>query len=827
MTSHWCDFQNANVIMAIGSNNAENHPVSAAWVQDAIAKNNAPYIVVDPRFTRSAALADIYAPIRSGTDIAFFGGMIKYILDNDRWQKEYVENYTNASYLVNPDFGFDDATGLFTGWDGDKKVYEKDTWVYETAEEIPWDVEGAYAWTQDEGVPEFTPLIHRVPAKDPTLTAPNCCFQLLKKHYERYDIDTVVRVTGMPKDKVEQIYDVFTSTGAPEKAGTIFYALGQTQHHYGTQNIRAMAVLQLLLGNVGVAGGGINALRGEANVQGSTDMCVLAPNIPGYLNIPNAGKTPTLRDYLEKETDADGYYSNKPKFLISYLKELYGDYATLENDYAYDMLPKISKPGAMYSHTPVFEEMMAGKIKGYIVFGQNPCNSAANASFVRRAMCNLDWMVSVDLYDTETSSFWRAPDIDPAQCQTTVYSLPAAGHYEKDGSISHSGRWIQWRFEAVPPLGNALSDMKILHKLYMGLKKLYEAEGGPVAEQITKLNWPYETDGEGDVLKVSHALNGYDVSTGKLLKNFTELKADGSTACGNWIYSGFFNNNDAPFDPAQQPTASRIKDDPSGLGLYPQWSFAWPVNRRVLYNRASADMQGKPFNPDAVLVEWDGSKWILNDVPDFVATKTLADGTVEQVPPNNKAFMMAWEQNARLWAPGLADGPFPEHYEPFESPADNKLNGASHSPCIQFAEYESVKQGSRDEFPIIATSYSFTEMWQSGSQTRNLPWLVEVRPEMFIEISKELAEEKGIANGDIVRVWNNRGEIEAPACVTIRLRPFDIDGEKVHEIGVPRHWGWASGHSTGPVANDLTPNVGDANSFIPEYKAFLVNIEKK
>lgn len=834
MTSHYADIQNADIIMACGSNNAENHPVTMRWVQDALERQGGKYIVVDPRFTRSASLADIYAPIRSGTDIAFYGGMLRYIIENDRWQKEYVTNYTNASYLVNPEYGFDEATGLFTGWNEEKKQYDTKTWSYQVAEEIPWDTSTTYAWTQAPGVPEFTLPVEKVAKKDPTLQDPQCVFQLLKKHYERYTPEMVSRVTGIPQDKLLEVYDVFTSSGEPGKAGTILYALGQTQHTYGTQNIRAMAVMQLLLGNVGIPGGGVNALRGEANVQGSTDQGVLAPNFPGYMSWPTSAKHPSLAKWLSAETIAAGYWSNKPKFFISSLKEWYGDFATIENDFAYDYLPKLGSKNV--THTMIFEHIAAGDIKGLFLFGQNPCNSAANTKFVRETLTKLDWLVSVDLFETETGAFFKAPDLKAADIKTEVYQLPAASHYEKPGSISNSGRWIQWRFEAVKPVGEALPDMKILTKLALKLKELYEAESGPVADQILKLNWPYLTDGEGDIHKAAWSMNGYvvadtDIEGGKvkLLKNFTKLKADGTTACANWIYSGYFNNNEAPLDPTQQPTASRVKDDPSDLKLHPKWSFAWPVNRRILYNRASADMKGKPWDPKRALVEWDGAEWKNNDVPDFAWNKTdpVTGEITEYIPPNNKAFFMNAEYNARLWAyTGLKDGPFPEHYEPFESPAKNLLNGSQNTPCIQFAGNESVKRGDPADFPFVATSYSFTELWQAGAQTRNLPWLAEVRPWMFVEISKELAEEKGIENGDTVRVFNNRGSIECPAMVTVRLKPLEVDGKTTHQIGVPRHWGWAAGHTRGPVGNDLTPNVGDPNSFIPEYKAFLVNLEK-
>ena len=466
MTSHWCDFQNSDVIMAIGSNNVENHPLSAAWVQDAIARNNATYIVVDPRFTRSASLADIYAPLRSGTDIAFFGGLINYIIENDLWQKEYVLNYTNASYLVNPDFAFEEATGMFTGWDEEKRAYATTSWTYQIESETPWDVSatGPFAWTQAPGVPEFTPLVNKVAKKDATLTDPHCVFQLLKQQYSRYSAELVSSITGMPQDKMLEIWAAYAATGAADKAGTILYALGQTQHHYGTQNIRIMAVLQLLLGNIGVAGGGINALRGEPNVQGSTDMCVLATDFPGYLKMPTVAKHASLSKWIESETVSAGYYTNKPKFFVSALKELYGEYATVENDYAYDMLPKLGKGN--YTHTMVFEKMDSGDIKGYFLWGQNPCNSAANTGFVRRSMAKLDWLVVADLYETESASFWKAPDMDPASVNTEVYLLPSASHFEKQGSISNSGRWIQWRFKAVEPLGDSLPDMEILDRLH-------------------------------------------------------------------------------------------------------------------------------------------------------------------------------------------------------------------------------------------------------------------------------------------------------------------------------------------------------------------------
>ena len=825
MTNHFCDFKNADVILTIGSNNAENHPVTMAWVQEARAKGGK-YIVVDPRFTRSASLADVYAPLRSGTDISFFGGLMNYIIEKELWQKEYVTNYTTATFLVNPEYKFTDTDGLFSGWDDTKSSYDNATWKYQVEKEEPWDTSatGPYAWTKAPGVPAFTPLVNKVAKKDPTMQDPNCVWQLTKKHYARYTPEMVSKITGCPTDKLLEVYEIFAATGEPGKAGTILYGMGQTQHTYGTQNVRAMAVLQLLLGNIGVPGGGINALRGEANVQGSTDMGVLSNNLPSYHNVPTQAKHKTLRDWIEVETASAGYQSNKPKFFVSQLKEIYGPYATAENDYAYDMLPKLN--AINHTHIGVFESIGEGIVKGMMCWGQNPAVGGPNASFEREMMAKLDWLVAVDLWETETASFWKAPGVDSASIQTEVFMLPASAHFEKQGSVSNSGRWVQWRYKAVDSPGEATDDFDIMHELYKKLKDLFEADGGPNPDQFTKLHWPYETDGKADITKVAQGMNGYTVKDGKLALNFTKLAADGSTACGVWIYSGYFNNNDAPGDPAQQPTGSRGKEDPGDLGLFPKWAFSWPLNRRLLYNRASADMQGKPWNPAKSLVEWDGTKWLHNDVPDFGFQVATPDGKITPTPPNNKAFIMTTEQGAALFAAGLKDGPLPEHYEPFESPTTNLLNGGQSNPALTFGKATSVQPGDPKKYPIVCTTYRVTEHWQTGGMTRNIPWLAEAMPKMFVEMSKELAKEKGVVNGDQVRVFNERGSIEMVAMVTPRFKPFNIDGKVVHQVGMPWHWGYAGGQATGAIANDLTPNVGDANTSIPEYKAYLVNVEK-
>ena len=833
MTSHWCDFQNADVIMNIGSNSAENHPVSSKWIHKAH-ERGAKWIVVDPRYTRTAEQADIYCPIRSGTDIAFYGGLYNYIIENDLWQHEYVLNYTNASYLLDPEYEFDPATGFFSGWDEEAGKYSNHSWHYQVESETVWDTSegGDYAWAAAEGVPEFTPPVVQHPKRDMTLQDPLCVFQQFKKHYSRYDMDTVCSICGMDKETLELVYSTYASTGQPGKAGAVLYALGQTQHTYGAQNTRAMSVLQLLLGNIGVPGGGLNALRGEPNVQGATDMGMLVNEHPAYLKWANTTDRSSLRKWLESQTYSDGYYTNKPKFLISSLKEWFGENATVENDYGYDWWPKVpTSPD--FTMMSTFELMDQGVIKGYFNWGMNPCHSAPNAGFVRRSMAKLDWLVVADQVATESATFWKAPDMNPEEIDTTVYFLPCALIYEKPGIILNSGRWMQYRNKAVEPWDMAKPDYEMCDLIWREVCRLYEEEGGANPDPILKTKWDYYVDGKIDPRPVAWALNGYRVAGTEcnttsaapktdLVPGYGDLKADGSTACAMWIYSGFWSNNDAPLDAAEQPIGRRDNSDASGIGLNSTWAYAWPNNRRILYNRASADMAGKPWNPEKVLVEWTGDKWNLVDAADFVAAKNG-----KPVPPNDKAFFMLWEQNGRLESYGMADGPLPEHYEPFETPVEsNPLNGALNSPCMQFARNESTRKGDSAEYPIVATTYSVTEMWQTGGQSRMCPALVEAMPSQFVEISEELAAEKGIEKGDKVRVFNNRGSVVVDAMVTKRIKPLTVHGETQHLVGLTHHYSWAGVFGTGDTVNDLTPNVGDPNSFTPEYKAFLVDIEK-
>ena len=899
--------QNADVILNCGSNSVENHPVSAKWLHKAHEKG-AKWIVVDPRYTRTAEQADIYCPIRSGTDIAFYGGLYNYIIEHliepglatylktgkqTDYNFEYLINYTNASYILEHDFNFDVESGLFSGWNEDSETYDSHSWHYETEKNVPWDTSasGAYNWSVKPGVPKFDKPVLTVPKQDKTLTNPRCVYQTFKKHYSRYTMDMVCNVCGMDKADLETVYSTWCLSCAPGKSGNILYALGQTQHTYGAQNTRAMSVLQLLSGNIGVPGGGVCALRGEPNVQGATDMGMLVNEQPAYLKWANTTDRDSLAHWLESQTYSDGYYTNKPKFMVSQLKEWYGKNATYENDYGYDWWPKVpSHDGSDWSEMSSFEKMKEGIIKGYFAWGMNPCHSAPNAGNVRRSMANMDWLVVVDQVITETADFWCAPGMDATKVPTTCFFLPCALIYEKPGTILNSGRWMQWRYQAVEPWDEAKPDYEICDLIWTKICELYENEKDDEKtanpDPILKMKWDYYLDGKIDPIPVSWALNGYaikgtdwtkdnlvsntvsvptdfennNIGSGKrkkdgtlksgsinLLPGYSALAADGSTACGMWIYSGFFCNNDAPLDPAVQPVARRNNKDTSSLGLYSDWAFAWPNNRRIIYNRASADMNGQPWAEDKALVKWDKKKkaWITGyengmDIPDFAAAKTLANGTSEPIAPNNKAFFMLWEQNGRLESYGMVDGPLPEHYEPFETPlSENPLNGSLNSPCFlgrpakdkqlgtNFSD-ESTRHGTVDEFPIVATTYSVTEHWQTGGQTRACPANVEIWPGDMIELSHELAKEKGINSGDRVCVWNKRAKVYLTAVVTNRVRPLTVMGKTQHLVGMTHHFGWSKlfGSVDYGTVNDLTPNVGDPNSQTPEYKAFLVDIKK-
>jgi formate dehydrogenase major subunit len=791
----------------MGSNAAENHPISFLYVEKA-RQAGAKLISVDPRFTRTSAKADIYAPLRSGTDIAFLGGMIKYILEEGLYQEQYVAQYTNAPFLVNKKFGFKD--GLFAGYDPKKRSYDKSAWAFQM---------------DKNGVPKM----------DRSMKDRNCVFQLLKKHYKRYDIKTVSKITGTPEEKLAEIYKTYSATGALGKAGTIMYAMGWTQHTVGVQNIRTMAMIQLLLGNMGVAGGGVNALRGESNVQGSTDHCLLWHIWPGYLKTPRASNT-SLAVYNEKWTPSSkdplsaNWWQNYPKYSVSLLKSFFGDEATADNEFGYQWLPKVDD-GKAYSWLDLFDEMYKGNFAGFFAWGQNPACSGANANKVREALSQLDWMVNVNLFDNETGSFWKGPGQNPTLIKTEVFMLPAAVSVEKEGSITNSGRWMQWRYQGPKPLGNSRPDGDIILALGEKIKEIYREKGGVFPTPLLKLKWDYTTGGAYDPHKVAKEINGYflqDVTIkgktyakGTLVPSFAFLQSDGSTSSGNWLYCNSYTEK------GNMAARRSNKDAANGIGLYPEFSWCWPVNRRIIYNRASVDPKGQPWDKEQWVIRWTGSGW-EGDVPDGGwPPLENADGTPN--PKSKYPFIMRKHGHGQIFGPGLADGPFPEHYEPLECPVDrNLLNDQLLNPVAPIYETKADAFATCDpRYPYVASTYRVSEHWQTGLMTRYQPYLLELQPQVFVEMSEELAGLKGITGGERVKVVSARGSLECTAIVTKRFKPFQIAGATIHQVGIPWHYGWRWPEtSVEDSANLLTPSTGDPNTRIPETKAFMVNVVK-
>ena len=809
MTNHWIDIKNSDCILIMGSNAAENHPISFKYVTEA-QQNGAKLISVDPRFTRTSSRADMYAPMRSGTDIAILGGMIKYIIDNNLYNKEYAAAYTNAPFIVGRDFGFDD--GLFAGYNKQTKSYDKKKWAFEM------DANG-------------------VPKMDRSLKHPRCVFQILKKHFSRYNVELVSKISGTPQADLLKIYQTYAATGARGKAGTIMYAMGWTQHTVGTQNIRTMAIIQLLLGNMGVAGGGVNALRGESNVQGSTDHCLLWHIWPGYLKTPRASNF-SLAAYNEKWTPKSNdplsanWWQNYPKYSISLLKSFFGENATPKNDYGYDWLPKVDD-GKHYSWLDLFDEMYKGNFKGFFAWGQNPACSGAHASKTRDAMKNLDWMVNVNIFDNETGSFWRGPGMDPAKIKTEVFFLPAAVSVEKEGSITNSGRWMQWRYEGPKPLGDSRSDGQIIMELGNKIKDQYK-EDGVFPEPIRNLKWDYLSKGKYDPHAVAKEINGYflkDVTVkgkvykkGTLVPSFAFLQADGSTSSANWLYCNSYTEK------GNMAARRSTQDASNNIGLYPGFSWCWPVNRRIIYNRASVDLQGQPWDKANWVIKWDGAKWSGGDVPDGGWPPL---GSLDNPNPKARhAFIMRKHGHGQIFGPGRADGPLPEHYEPMECPVEkNFMSGTYTNPTAAvYGSAADVYKTCDPRYPFVGTTYRVVEHWQTGVMTRHQPWLLELQPQVFVEMSEELAKLKGIKNGERVMATSARGQLECTAIVTKRFKPLKVAGQlgsEVHQVGFPWCYGWqkpASGKEES--ANLLTPSTGDPNTRIPETKAFMVNIQK-
>ncbi len=807
MTNHWVDIKNANVVVVMGGNAAEAHPCGFKWVTEAKAHNKARLIVVDPRFTRSAAVADYYVPIRSGSDIAFLGGLINYLLTHDKIQHEYVKKYSDGTFLVSNDYHFTD--GLFSGYDKDKRKYDKASWSYQKGKD-------GYVLV------------------DETLQNPRCVFNLMKQHYARYTPEMVTRITGTPKEQFLKVCEMIAETSAPDKTTTFLYALGWTQHSTGSQMIRTTAMIQILLGNIGMAGGGVNALRGHSNIQGATDLGLLSNLLPGYMTLAGE-KEQDFQAFLDKRAlkplrpGQMSYWQNYPKFHVSLMKAWYGDAATRENNWCYDWLPKLDK---VYDVLQVFELMHQGKINGYFAQGFNALASFPDKAKIGGALAKLKYLVVIDPLATETSEFWKNfgafNDVDASKIQTEVFRLPSTCFAEEDGSLVSSSRVLQWHYKGADAPGEARGDAEIMAGLFLKLRELYRKEGGAFPGPILNLTWPYKIADSPSSEELAREFSGKALANvkdpkdptkvlamaGEQLAGFAQLRDDGSTACGCWLFSGSWSQ-------AGNLMARRDNSDPSGLGNTPNWAYAWPANRRILYNRASCDPSGKPWDAKRKVISWNAkeSKWAGMDVPDM-----RPDAAPEE---NVGPFIMNPEGVARLFAiDKMAEGPFPEHYEPFETPIDtNPLHPKVVSnPAARVFKDDMEAFGNYKNFPYVGTTYRLTEHFHFWTKHAVLNAILQ--PEQFVEIGEELAREKDIKAGDRIKVSSNRGHIKAVAVVTKRIKALDVDGKKIHTVGIPIHWGFKGVAKNGYIANTLTPFVGDANTQTPEFKSFLVNIEK-
>jgi formate dehydrogenase major subunit len=801
------DLVNADCILIEGSNFAEAHPVGFRFVMEA-KERGATIIHVDPRFTRTSAVADIYAPMRSGTDIVFLGAIINDLLSNEKYFKEYVAAYTNAPFIVSADFkDTEDLDGVFSGYDPDKLVYDFSTWT----------------WERDEKGHIKT---------DPSMQHERCVLNLLRKHYSRYTPEMVEQVCGTPRRLFDKIAQTLAKNSGRDRTTAFAYAVGWTQHTNGVQFIRTAAVLQLLLGNIGRPGGGIMALRGHADIQGATDIATLYDLLPGYLPMPSANKDEqTLADYLKLETKKTGWWVNTPKYVVSLLKAFYGDAATKENDYCYSYLPQLIGDHSQLVTTIAMKD---GEVQGYICIGQNPGASGQNAEMTKAALESLQWFVNIDSYDNETVSFWRREGADPSKVATEVFFLPAATVLEKEGTMTQTSRLLQWHDKAVEPAGESKSDAWYFTWFAKRLKELYAGSTDTKDRPILDMTWSYDSDdpharekGEPSVLKVMQEINGYYTATGEQVATFADLKDDGSTACGGWIYTGV----------CPDKTTNRARSrDASGPYTAPNWGWAWPANRRTLYNRASADAAGNPWSERKKYVWWDAEakKWTGVDVPDFPV------GKAPDTPANRDAggmdfhsgadpFIMMLDGKGQIFVPAgaLKDAPIPVHYEPQQSVVENALYKQQSSPV--FGRYDRddnpYNKPVDERYPYVMTTYRITE--QSGIMTRYVPWLAELQPSAFCEIDPELAVEKGIKSGDWVTLSTALGEIEVRALVSGRMRPLRLGkGKRVHQIGVPYNYGNMVALARGDSVGTLIPISLEPNVSIHESKTLTCNIRR-
>jgi formate dehydrogenase major subunit len=822
---------------------AEAHPVGFQWVMEAKARG-ATVIHVDPRFSRTSAVADLHVPIRPGADIAFVGGLINYVLRSEKYFRDYVLAYTNAPVILTEDFAdTEDLDGVFSGLDAENRVYDSDTWRYQGQEVRPASGErdidperlrSMREAARGEAHGSGGAAAHPSPDTDETLQHPRCVFQVLKRHFARYTPEMVAKVAGVPEDLFAQVCGHVTENSGPDRTTAFVYSLGWTQHTVGVQYIRTAAILQALLGNMGRPGGGIMALRGHASIQGSTDIPTLFDLLPGYLPMPHAHGQHDLDSYVEAERTEKGFWANTGDYMVSLLKAWWGDAATAENDFCFDYLPRLTG-----SHS-TYETAMAqieGICKGYILFGQNPAVGSANSRIQRLGMANLDWLVVRDLVMIESATWWKdGPEIETGEMRTEdigteVFFMPAAAHTEKDGSFTNTQRMLQWHHTAVEPAGDARSDLWFAYHLGRRIRQKLASSSDEMDRPVQDLTWDYPVHGsqdEPDADAILAEINGWDAD-GRPLSSYTQLAADGSTACGCWIYCGVMA------DGVNQ--ADRRKPGREQSWVAPEWGWAWPANRRVLYNRASADPEGKPWSERKALVWWDADagRWTGHDVPDFIADRPPSyrppDGaTGVEAISGIDPFIMQADGKAWLFAPaGLVDGPLPAHYEPQESPVINAFYGQQHNPVRQIISHRDNRyqpSGSKpgsEVFPYVATTYRLTEHHTAGGMSRFLPYLAELQPAFFCEVSPELAAECGLEHMGWATIISARNAIEARVMVTRRIRPLDIDGKRLHQIGLPWHWG-PNGITTGDAANELSHLSLDPNVHIQEVKALALDI---
>jgi formate dehydrogenase major subunit len=822
---------------------AEAHPVGFQWVMEARAKG-ATVIHVDPRFSRTSAVADLHVPIRAGADIAFVGGLINYVLTNEKYFLDYVVAYTNASAILSEDFiDTEDMDGVFSGLYREQRVYDYAAWRYQVGEVRP--AVGARGLTADrlrqirragrgERHGSGGAWIDGSPDTDETLQHPRCVFQVLKRHFSRYTPEMVAKVAGVPEDLFAKVCRLITENSGRERTTAFVYSLGWTQHTVGVQYIRTAAILQALLGNVGRPGGGIMALRGHASIQGSTDIPTLFDLLPGYLPMPHAHGNDDLDSYVEAECVANGFWANTRDYLVSLLKAWWGEAATDGNDFCYDYFPRLT--GSHSTYETVLAQL-DGTCKGYFLFGQNPAVGSANARMQRLGMANLDWLVVRDLVQIESATWWKdGPEIQTGELRTEdirteIFFLPAAAHTEKDGSFTNTQRMLQWHHTAVEPSGDARSDLWFIYHLGRLIREKLAGSADDMDRPVLDLTWQYPVKGplaEPDAEAVLAEINGWDAQR-RPLTSYTELTSDGSTACGCWIYSGVMAGG--------INQAARRKPGAQQSWVAPEWGWAWPANRRILYNRASADPEGRPWSQRKAYVWWDAdtSRWTGHDVPDFIADRppsyrppagTTGVAAISGIDP----FIMQADGKAWLFAPaGLVDGPLPTHYEPQESPLPNLLYGQQHNPVREIIVHPDNRyEPSGDEpgsevFPYALTTYRLTEHHTAGGMSRFLPYLAELQPELFCEVSPELAAERGLEHLGWATIISARNAIEARVLVTGRLAPLQAGGRRLHQVGLPWHWG-PNGLTTGDAANELSHLSLDPNVHIQEVKALGCDI---